>query len=287
MEKKFIVGLEEGEGLYKTKLNALNEPVIREITCEPYTAPDLEQIKREAYEKGFDAGRMLNKGKYEKGLADMYEVMKKIILDKEDGGFDTTTYCKIFGYGISFHAILKRFTASEIIAKIEEYEDGYDKGHKDAISNHDDLLLVTAAKAKDEGYKEGIQQGLTDAWNAARTIIKMDWEEKNKIFGKMILLSNIFSNYTAAKAIGKLKQYEDSKQEISVGDEVSYYGVADEHGNVNYSGVVLEIREDDYLVMEKNGKTYQLKKKLVMSKTGKHYPEMAAILEKMREGQEQ
>lgn len=193
MKKKYIVELEDNQILYTAVKDKDGVPFIKLLQTSPYTAPDLEQVKDDAYTEGYDGG-----------------------------------------------------------------------------------------------HKVGYAMGLDDAWEAARTIIKMEWEEKNKIFGKLILLSNIFSDNTAAEAIEKLKQYEQEQDaEIKVGDEVGYYGVADEHGNVNYSGVVLEIREEDYLVMEKTGKTYALKKKLVMSKTGRHFPEIAAVLEKMRKRQEQ
>lgn len=144
-------------------------------------------------------------------------------------------------------------------------KEAYDKGYDDAKS----------------GYDNGFENGMIVAWDAARKIASDDAGQNHVIFGQHFA-NVIFNTFTASEAIEKIKEYEDGKQKINVGDEVGYYGVADEHGNVNYSGVVLEIREEDYLVMEKDGKTYPLKKKFVLTKTGRHFPEIDSVLEKMR-----
>ena len=149
-------------------------------------------------------------------------------------------------------------------------------------------------EAYEKGYHAGygrytnksFEDGLKASWEAARKIHRMPEGDILDLFpdcyASVCTAAQAILKYDASEAIAKIKEYEDGKQEIKVGDEVGYYGVADEHGNVCYSGVVLEIRKDDYLVMEKDGKTYQLKKKLVMSKTGRHFTEIAAVLQKMR-----
>lgn len=48
--------------------------------------------------------------------------MRKIALDKKDGGLDAAAYHEIFGYGKSFCAVLKTFSASEAIEKIRQHE---------------------------------------------------------------------------------------------------------------------------------------------------------------------
>jgi len=189
--KKYIIELDEDPHnirLMQLKNGGNGVPVTEfKVVC-PYKEHDIEQVRKEAYEKGFDAGRMLNTGKYEKGV--------------------------------------------------------------------------------------------NDAWEAARTL--WNTAKRKEIFGYTVFSTALMS-LTGQEAIEKIREYEQKKDaEIKVGDEVGYYGVADEHGNVCYSGIVLEIRKDDYLVMEKDGKTYALKKKLVMSKTDRHFPEIAAVLEKMR-----
>lgn len=57
MGKKYIIELEDGEHPYKTTINAFGTPVLRAAEKIPYTEPDLERIRKEAYDKGFDDGR--------------------------------------------------------------------------------------------------------------------------------------------------------------------------------------------------------------------------------------
>jgi hypothetical protein len=98
--KKYIIEMKEGERLYKTKLNALNEPVIREITCEPYTEPDMEQVRKEAYQKG---------------LSDAWEAARKIASDNAGQNYS------IFGQHFTVE-ILNTHSASEVIEEIRAYE---------------------------------------------------------------------------------------------------------------------------------------------------------------------
>ena len=125
MGKKYIIELEgdafvNGSGcknLYRVK--GFNSLVFDEHGLEmltPYTEPDMEQVRTEAYEKGFDDGRTLNTGKYEKGLNDAWEAAKKI------WEYDTTTLREIFGEGIMIMDYYMIFTASEAIEKIRQYE---------------------------------------------------------------------------------------------------------------------------------------------------------------------
>ena len=73
MGKKCIIEMKEGERLYKTKLNALNEPVIREIICEPYTEDSAyahgyteaeskyreirDELEKQAYQRGYETAK--------------------------------------------------------------------------------------------------------------------------------------------------------------------------------------------------------------------------------------
>lgn len=128
MGKKYIVEIKEGERLYKTKLNALNEPVIREIICEPYTEPNMEQVRKEAYDKAFeDAEQVAESGKramYQKGLKDAWEAARKICTNWV---LPDSVLSEIFGMGKTIDDIMKENTASEVIAKIRAYEQEKDE----------------------------------------------------------------------------------------------------------------------------------------------------------------
>ena len=129
MGKKYIVEVKEGERLYKTKLNALNEPVIREIVydCEPYTAPDLEQVRKEEYDKGYaDA-----KGGYENGFENGYEngfangMIVAWDAARKIGNMPYNEEEKVFGSG--GWTFIEKHTASEAIEKIQKYEQEKEK----------------------------------------------------------------------------------------------------------------------------------------------------------------
>ena len=115
----YIIKLEDGETAYKT-VNSSGNPLIQLLHAEPYTAPDLEQVIKEAYEKGFDAGRTLNADKYEKGLDDAWKCARKI------SSMDSKTRDEIFDRVIT-SSIVGENTASEAIEKIRAYEQGQEE----------------------------------------------------------------------------------------------------------------------------------------------------------------
>lgn len=95
----------------------------------PYTEPDLEQVRKEAYQKGYETGYedgYNEPGKnqqeaYQRGLADAWEAARKIVLSTEDGGlFEYDTRKAVFGCGN--YMALKKYSVSEAIEKIRQYE---------------------------------------------------------------------------------------------------------------------------------------------------------------------
>ena len=116
MRTKYIVELEDGEHLYKTTINALGNPVMRSAEKVPYSEPDLEQIRREAYEEGCRSGyvKYLNKS-YEDGLKDAWEAARKIVLGS------INFIVSVFGSGTR-SSIIKDLTAAQAIEKLQAYE---------------------------------------------------------------------------------------------------------------------------------------------------------------------
>ena len=118
---KYIIELEEPEIFDDRKFYtctqmpwwAVSENIVENLT--PYTEPDLEQVRKEAYKKGREAG-------IKDGMCEAWEAARKIVLDKEDGGLDTVAYCETFGYGKGFRTVMKTFSASEVIEKLKAYE---------------------------------------------------------------------------------------------------------------------------------------------------------------------
>lgn len=131
----------------------------------------------------------------------------------------------------------------------------------------------------DEGREAGVQQGLSDAWEAARKICAMDSRSRDEVFGAVIT-GTIMRNNSASECIEKIRQYEQEQkreeEQIQVGDEV----IVD-------SGkcVVLVVDKNGFpeKLLEPDGYTLTLATDVKLPKTGRHFPEIAEVLRKMRE----
>lgn len=146
----------------------------------------------------------------------------------------------------------------------EAYQKGYETEYEDGYNE--------PGKNQQEAY----QRGLNDAWEAARWIADTTYDVERKIFD--CCYWDVVKTFTAAEAIEKLKAYEqEQEKEFKVGDEFE-----------NGSGkkfVVLKMngKEIDRYI-DVDGKTYCMTVKYKeMRKTGRHFPEIATVLEKMRE----
>lgn len=93
----------------------------------PYTEPDVQQVREDAFKNGYDAAckdidiKSKINAAYQKGLNDAWDAAKKIVLSREDGGlFEYDTRKAVFGCGN--YMALKKYSASEAIEKIRQYE---------------------------------------------------------------------------------------------------------------------------------------------------------------------
>ena len=214
MGKKYIIELEDenyhqysdsepSDYLWRVKgFNALvfDEVGISKLT--PYTEPDLERVRKEAYQKGYETG----------------------------------------------------------------YEDGYNEPGKN--------------------QQEAYQRGLSDAWDAARKFMSevIDARFRNNFMVEIFRWDNAVGAmkvYSASEAIEKIRQYKQEKDaEIKVGNEVKAFekkpfivtgfGYGDDGEDVYCHGFVTE-----------NGISTSAKKNSCV-RTGRHFPELVAILEKMK-----
>lgn len=140
-----------------------------------------------------------------------------------------------------------------------------------------------------EGREDGIHDGMCDAWEAARKISmaeingRCSWKSMKNIFG-IEIPSKIFKNFTASEAIEKLKACEQEQgAEIKVGNEVKAF----EKKPFIVTGFGYGYDEKDvycYGFVTENGISTSAKKDSCV-RTGRHFPEIAAIFEKMRERQ--
>lgn len=163
-------------------------------------------------------------------------------------------------------------------------------------------------QALEEAYQRGIndgsldvkqrvegayQRGLDDAWEMAKRIvlIKTDAncpyftiDELKKIFGYSTS-QNVLRTYSASEAIEKVKAYEQQKADgIKVGDEVCFVFAG---GETIEPFIVFSIKDD-------NGKKYYegiqtsdgrwVSGGLKYYKTGRHFPQVAELLDAMKGG---
>jgi hypothetical protein len=162
---------------------------------------------------------------------------------------------------------LTPYTESDIEKNVRE--EAYEKGYQDAVVKIGSDEQAIAEKA--------YQSGLSDAWEAARKLVldsnhggltNYDIEE---IFG--VDEEQAIINYSASEAIEKIRQYEQKQEErLEVGDEV-----------------ILDVVDEDGIpekLLEPDGYTLTLTTDVKLPKTGRHFPEIAAVLEKMRGGQD-
>lgn len=118
---KYIIDVKDGETLYKAVIAPDGEPYITPaIMGNVYTEPDLEQVRKEAYEEGYAEGSKEDydeaylKG-YNQGLADAWETARKI------SSMDSRTRDEVFGLVITSN-IFDENTAPEVIEKIRQHE---------------------------------------------------------------------------------------------------------------------------------------------------------------------
>ena len=129
MGKKYIIELEDNNLAY-TAIMINGVPYIKPLQLLPYTAPDLEQVRKEAYDKGHaDA-----KGGYENGFENGYEngfangMIVAWDAARKIGNMPYNEEEKIFGSG--GWTFIEKHTASEAVEKIRKYEQAKEKQGK-------------------------------------------------------------------------------------------------------------------------------------------------------------
>ena len=170
------------------------------------------------------------------------------------------------------HDVESRAEAAERVRK-ETYYEGFHNGHSICFENTKDLI--------EERKNEAYQRGLNDAWEAARKIALnkedggLDTEAYCETFGYGKGIGAVLKTFSASKAIEKIRQYEEKQEEIQVGDEV-----------IATSGkaVIVDVNDDKdkarYIYPDS---TLGFDNICNLSKTGRHFPEIVEVLQKMKE----
>ena len=125
--------------------------------------------------------------------------------------------------------------------------------------------------------KEAYQRGLNDAWEAAKKIVSIPTAELHTMLDKAVYYDTVFRDCTASECIEKIRAYEEKKkaeQEIKVGDEVYFC----DKQNLR---VVTAICENTAVQFTSCGK-WCVNDISELHKTGRHFPEIAEIMKKMK-----
>lgn len=133
-----------------------------------------------------------------------------------------------------------------------------------------------------ENSKTTYEQGLADAWTAARKLIcGYSIMQTREILQNTEIsrASDVFNNHTPAEAIAKIKEYEDKQKEIKVGDEVCRKDRKD------CKFVVTAMTKDKlcFDCISKQGVFYQICDPNLIEKTGRHFPQIEELLKAMKE----
>ena len=121
---KYIIELERGETAYKT-VNSNGKPMIQLLAPMPYTEPDTEKVREEAFKNGYDAAckdidiKSKTNAAYRKGLEDAWECARKIIHIPEGDLLNIFTEC--YSAVCTSVQVFLKYDASECIEKIRQY----------------------------------------------------------------------------------------------------------------------------------------------------------------------
>lgn len=148
--------------------------------------------------------------------------------------------------------------------------------NKHYSSLQDDAYQRGLEEGNDIGYKDGVNDGRNDAWEAARKIIEMTDPPYWEVFNEY--KDDLFGKITASEAIAKLKAYEENQNDkFEFGDEI-----IDVDG---MKGCVVSKNNEEYdtmYVLFNGCRVPQYVTKSYYRKTGRHF-DIDKILEEMKE----
>lgn len=147
----------------------------------------------------------------------------------------------------------------------------------------DQAILILENENQSKMYKTLIdasyERGLNLAWECAKKMFTMPCIELQNIFPHISLL-NPLDDVSPSEAIAKIKEYEERKkkdEEIKVGDEVVY---------LDRVFVITSIVKNEYIMgFDSNGERCSYHYKTKLKKTGRTFPQIIEVLEKIKEKQ--
>ena len=132
-------------------------------------------------------------------------------------------------------------------------------------------------------YCDAYKGGLNDAWGTIIKIALIPYAERSEIFDGQQDILSIMQKLSPSEALTKLKAYEQQKaNEIKVGDEVT----------AAWGNAVVVRKYTDKDGVERCEYWYYENARIScdvtsnLRKTGRHFPQVAELLEAMKEGVE-
>lgn len=151
----------------------------------------------------------------------------------------------------------------------DAYEQGYETGHKYGEASGINKMNYLSKKA--------YEKGLEDAWECARQIYGMCYQKLNEVFPESTH-DNIFVDYSATKAMQKIKEYDEKQSdddEIGIGDEIRFL-------TSGTKAVIFDVGKDDELWILNEEGDASVVNPVDIVKTGKHIGSIAEILKQLR-----
>ena len=132
------------------------------IPLTPYTEPDTSETYQQGYEEGYAVGEAKKNNvedeAYKRGAEDMRKALR-LLIDCDDDCLTIPDIFKAFGEG-SYHAVVRKHPAMEIIEKILAYEQKQEEiqvgDEVEANSQHDNKAFVIYPN--EDGTQAGVIQ---------------------------------------------------------------------------------------------------------------------------------
>ena len=172
----------------------------------------------------------------------------------------------------------------------------FDQVGLDKLTPLDKALSNELGEAYQKGYEVGsheattieYQQGLDDAWEAARTIVRNtslnDWKSVGVDIGEWDGdESEALNRYSVSEVIEILKKMgKPNPDEIKVGDEVEAYS-----GRAIVFGTFTDTKGNKFCrYWYPSDDSFNKNKTENLKRTGRNFPQVAELLEAMKEGAE-
>lgn len=141
-----------------------------------------------------------------------------------------------------------------------------------------------ADKKEEEAYKKGYAKAIEDIQEVVRTLLAMDYNDKDLCFGGSHITAEILSEFDVREIVERLEAYEKEQSKIKVGDEVKV------ENSGGYLGKAIVTYVDKYekeiYVVFAGGSAGEITDRTKLRKTGRHFDEIEKLIEILKGGED-